>query len=375
MSSGLFIRQQYDDTEPTRRSTIVTAQPVLAPAAAARSAAWAPPDLRRWLQLGLAAVWVLDGVLQYQSLMFTRAFGQMLAGSADGNPAVLAESIRWAAGIVERSPSATNAAFATIQLALGLGIAWRPALRPALAASVAWSVAVWWFGEGLGGVLNGTASPVNGAPGAVILYALLAILIWPAAGRGSFVAARPLGAGAARGLWVLLWGSLAYFSVTPASRAAQGLHDMIAGMAGGEPAWLASVDRGAAGVLAHHGLAASIALAAVLAVIAAGIFLPAPGARAMVLLAVVVSLVIWVVGQDLGEILAGNATDVESGPLLVLIALAYWPPGGGRGRLGRRLRPAVPAPAGPGAAFAGTADVSSATGAAGSGAGADGAGS
>ena len=30
-------------------------------------------------------------------------------------------------------------------------------------------------------VLTGAASPVNGAPGAVILYALLAVLLWPAA--------------------------------------------------------------------------------------------------------------------------------------------------------------------------------------------------
>jgi hypothetical protein len=309
----------------------VTAQPVAAPAATARAATWAPPDLRRWLQLGLAALWVLDGVLQYQSFMFTKAFGQMLAGSADGNPALVADSVRWAAGIIERSPSATNAAFATIQLALGLGIAWRPAVRVALAGSVAWSAAVWWFGEGLGGVLNGSASPVNGAPGAVILYALLAVLIWPSPGApardraGAFVAARPLGAAAARGLWVVLWGSLAYFSVTAASRTAQGLHDMIAGMADGEPAWLAAVDRGAAGVVAHHGLPASIALAAVLAAIAAGILLPAPGVRVTVALAVAVSLVIWLVGQDLGEVLAGNATDVNSGPLLALIALAYWP--------------------------------------------------
>jgi hypothetical protein len=318
----------------------VTAQPVTAPAAAVRPAAWAPPDARRWLQLGLAAIWVLDGVLQYQSFMFTRAFGQTLAGSADGNPAFLAESVRWAAGIIERSPVATNAAFATIQLALGLGIAWRPAVRVALAGSVAWSAAVWWFGEGLGGVLNGTANPVSGAPGAVILYALLAILIWPAAGTsrparhgaGSFVAARPLGVAAARGLWVVLWGSLACFSVTAASRTAQGLHDMIAGMADGEPAWLASADRGAAGVLARQGLPASIALAVVLAAIAVGIFLPAPGARVAVGLAVAVSLVIWFVGQDLGEILAGNATDVNSGPLLALIALAYWPLRASRGR-------------------------------------------
>jgi hypothetical protein len=306
----------------------VTAQPVAVPAAAARSAAWAPPDARRRLQLVLAALWVLDGVLQYQSFMFTKAFGQMLAGSAGGNPAFVADPVRWAAGIIGHSPVTTNAAFATIQLALGLGIAWRPSVRVALAASVAWSVAVWWLGEGLGGVLSGSASPVTGAPGAVILYALLAVLIWPASstpGPGSFVAARSLGVAAARSLWVVLWGSLAYFSVTAASRTAQGLHDMIAGLAAGEPGWLAAVDRGVAGGLARHGLPASITLAVVLAAIAAGIFLPAPGARVAVALAGAVSLVIWVVGQDLGAILAGNATDVNSGPLLLLIALAYWP--------------------------------------------------
>ena len=43
------------------------------------------------------------------------------------------------------------------------------------------------------------------------------------------------------------------------------------------------------------------------------------------MLAVVVALVIWVVGQAFGVILAGGATDPNSGPLLVLLALAYWP--------------------------------------------------
>ena len=86
-----------------------------------------------------------------------------------------------------------NAVFATIQVLLGIGIAWRPTVRVALAASVAWSLGVWWFGEGLGMVLTGDVSPVNGAPGAVILYALLAVLLWPA-DRGS-----PASAGAVRG--------------------------------------------------------------------------------------------------------------------------------------------------------------------------------
>ena len=135
---------------------------------------------RRMLQLGLAAIWLLDGVLQYQSFMFTKAFGQMIGATSSGNPGVVAHPINWNVTLVEHHLVLLNTIFATIQLLLGLGIAWRPTVRVALAASVVWSLGVWWFGEGLGGVLNGTADPVSGAPGAVIIYALLAVLLWPA---------------------------------------------------------------------------------------------------------------------------------------------------------------------------------------------------
>jgi hypothetical protein len=302
------------------------------PAASRDSAAerrGAAPDTRRYLQLALAAIWLLDGVLQFQSFMFTRGFGQMLAGTAAGNPAVIADPITWAAGIVEHHPVGTNAAFATIQLLLGLGIACRPTVRVALAASVVWSVGVWWLGEGLGGVLTGDASPLNGAPGAVIIYVLLAVLLWPretdADTRSPCTAARPLGVQAARAVWLVLWGSLSYFAVAGANRAPQGIHDMIAGMAPGEPGWLAWINRNLAGLLAHQGLAASIVLAVLLAAIAVGVYLPPRAERAAVVLAVVVALAVWVAAQDLGGILAGGSTDPNSGLPLVLLALAYWP--------------------------------------------------
>ena len=41
---------------------------------------------------------------------------------------------------------------------------------------------------------------------------------------------------------------------------------------------------------------------------------------------VVAGLLIWILGQAFGGILAGGVTDPNSGPLLVLLALAYWPP-------------------------------------------------
>lgn len=290
------------------------------------------PDARRALQLGLAGLWLLDALLQYQQVMFTRAFGQMLAATAPGNPAVIARPITWDATLIEQHAVALNAVFATAQLLLGLGIAFRPLTRFALAASVAWSLAVWWLGEGLGGVLNGTANPVSGAPGAVILYALLAVLLWPADRAvpaddipAPFTAARAVGARAARVLWLVLWLSLAWFALQPVNRAPGALHDLLAGQADGQPRWLAGIENGVAAVVGSHGLVVSIALAAACVIVAAGVWLPRPAARATLVLALLVAATIWVVGEAFGMILAGGATDPNSGPLLALLALAYWP--------------------------------------------------
>jgi hypothetical protein len=299
------------------------------PGSRARAATGAT-DVRRLLQLGLAGIWLLDALLQYQSFMFSKAFSQMIGGTSAGNPGVVASPITWNATLVEHHAVALNSIFATIQLLLAIGIARRPTVRLALAASIVWALGVWWFGEGLGMVLTGGASPVNGAPGAVIIYALLAVLLWPS-DRGSpaspapFTAARAVGAPVARALWLVLWLSLAYFALLPGNRAPQALNGMIAGMESGEPSWLAALDRDAASLVAHQGLAASIVLAIALVIIALGIYLPPPAARATLVLAIVVAAVIWVFGQALGGILTGGGTDPNSGPLFILLALAYWP--------------------------------------------------
>jgi len=319
-------------------------------------------DARRALQLALAGLWLLDGVLQYQPAMFTPAFSRMLAASAAGNPAVIARPIIWDATLVGHHLALLNTIFATIQLLLGLGIAFRPTVRLALAASVAWSVAVWWFGEGLGGVLAGGASPLDGGPGAVIIYALIAVLLWPAdrpGGPAPFVAARAVGARAARVLWLVFWLSQAYFALTPENRAPQAARDMITGMESGEPHWLAAMTRGAASLVAGQGLATSIVLTVALVLIAVGVYLPARAARTTLLLAIVLTVVIWVFAQALGGILASGATDPESGPLLALLALAYWParPGPARPAAATGRAAQLPAADGPadGPAAEGTA--------------------
>ncbi len=290
------------------------------------AARWQAPGTRRWLQLALAAGWLLDAVLQYQSVMFTRAFARMLAASADGNPALVAGPITWSARIIGQHAAAANSVFATVQLLLALGIALRPTIKIALGASIAWSLAVWWLGEGLGSVLAGNASPVSGAPGAVIIYALLAILLWPVQTDrpSAFAAGRSVGPAAARALWLVLWGSLSWFSLQPETRSPGGLSGMISGMAPGQPGWLAAADSRAAALLYHHGPAAAVVLAVALAAVAAGIYLPPRAARAAVVLAVIVAIAIWL-AEGLGGVFTGSSTDPDSGPMLALLAVAYWP--------------------------------------------------
>jgi hypothetical protein len=291
---------------------------------------------RRGLQITLGVLWLLDAALQYQPYMFSRTFAtQTLAPTAQGNPVPIAGSITWSVGLIADHPVVTNAVFATVQLLLALGLFWRPTVKATLAGSVVWSVAVWWLGEGFGGVLTGGANPLTGAPGAVILYALAAVLLWPSdrtyqgqqrpAGVASVAAASPLGDTVARSLWLVLWGSLAYFAVQPANRAANGPHDAITGLASGEPAWLASVDHTIASSLSGAGQTFAVVSAVVLALIALGVFAPPPLARTTLILAMLLATAYWIIGENFGGILTGQGTDPNSGPLLILLALAYWP--------------------------------------------------
>lgn len=291
-----------------------------------REDSWAAPDTRRKLQLLLAGIWLLDAILQFQAFMFGQGFAQMLGATGPGNPGVIAGPISWAAGLIAQHGVVTNALFATVQLLIALGIAFRPTVRLALGLSIAWSLAVWWLGEGLGGVLSGGGSPVNGAPGAVIIYALLAVLLWPPRRErpAPFAAGRSVGPAVARALWLVLWGGLACLALQPATTARGAISGMISGMAGGEPGWLAGIDRHLAAFLATRGGAAAVVLAVVLGIVAVGVYLPRPAARAVLVLAIVTAAVIWL-AEGLGGMLTGGGTDPNSGPLLALLALAYWP--------------------------------------------------
>ena len=87
----------------------------------------------------------------------------------------------------------------------------------------------------------------------------------------------------------------------------------------GAPAWLASLDDGAASWVAQHGLLVVILLVAAMSLIGVGALWRRTRTLA-VACGLALTAAMWVLGQDLGMLYTGQATDPNSGPLLALLA-------------------------------------------------------
>jgi hypothetical protein len=282
-----------------------------------------PGLTRRGVQIGLGIVWVLDGLLQMQPYMFTTNFArQIVAPTAQGQPTWVGEPINFFVNIIAAHPAALNAVFAVIQLALGVGFLFPRLVRPAIVGSVAWSAALWWFSEGFGGILGGRTSMVTGAPGAVLLYAVLALAAWPLAHRGSPTsAAQERVAGWLPAAWAVLWVGGAVLQVLPGQRGTAALIDEV-GSTAGVPGWLADLHQGAADALGHGGSAPFVTLVAVMALVGLGGLGGRRWRVAAATVGAVVAIAFWVLGENVGQLFSSQATDPNTGPVIMLMAMA-----------------------------------------------------
>lgn len=83
-----------------------------------------------------------------------------------------------------------NTLFALLQIWIGVGLLNRRTVKLALAASLAWSLLVWWFGEGFGMLFMSMSKPLSGAPGAAILSLMVALAVWPGTPPGGLLGVR-----------------------------------------------------------------------------------------------------------------------------------------------------------------------------------------
>ncbi|MHB8378313.1 MAG: hypothetical protein ACYDB2_00150 [Acidimicrobiales bacterium] len=285
------------------------------------------PATRRGLEIALGVAWLIDGLLQLQPYMFGKEFFITVLGMASmGLPHWIAAMPYRVLQLLYPSHVVFNALFATVQVVIGVGLLWRRSARFALIGSFAWALTVWVGGEGFGGLFMPGMSMLTGAPGAVVIYAALSVILWPTRrGDGRSVAATSvLGERGVLGVWVVLWAGTALLELQLANNAPGGLAANLRNEAHGEPGALAAMDRFSAHLAGLRGTEVALTLA-LLQVLIRFQALSRERRRIVLSVALVVSLSYWVVGQNAGGILTGRGTDLGLGPMMVLLILTLWP--------------------------------------------------
>jgi hypothetical protein len=275
-------------------------------------------DNVRAVQTVLGLIWALDGGLQFQSFMYTHAFPAGLAGQAAGQPGWLASSLDWGARMLNGNLDVYNTLFALVQCLIGLALLYRPTVKLALAGSFAWVLVVWWFGEAFGMLFMDMAQPLTGAPGGVLMYALIGLVVWPTARPGGLVGVR-----GAKVLWCALWSVMAYLWLLSANSSANAVSGALTATDSGM-GWLTSLQSHLASDVRGDGLVIALILGAITLAIAVSVAADwAP--RTWLWISIVLNVVYWVIPQGLGGLLAGGSTDPNAGPLFVLLAVAMFP--------------------------------------------------
>lgn len=275
----------------------------------------------RWLYGGLGAVWMLDGLLQLQPAMPNSAFLEMvITPLLSGQPTWMIHML--AAGIQRWSEAPVMANLAAVWIQGGIGLVLilgrnRRWGRLGLWATLGWGLVVWMWGEGLGGLLTGSASWIAGDPGSVLVYMVSAgLLLLPDRRWRSGQVTRALGWGLA-GFWIVG----AVLQSRPGSGYWRHLSPIFFQAAeNAQPAWISGPIYHLALWTALHGpLANGVATVGLLAVGLAWLW--RPYGRGTGILTGVILAAMWWFGQDFG-VFGGVGTDPQTAPVLALLMVA-----------------------------------------------------
>jgi len=277
---------------------------------------------RQALRIGFGILWLFDALLQLQPGMFQMdMISDIMQPAATGEPIWLAHTINLSIAVVTPHLVVFNLVVVALQAAIGI-LLLTGRVRVGAWLAVVWSALVWWFGEGLGQLLTGSATFLSGAPGSVFLYGLAAVLLllpdetwWVGVGGRRHL---PVPAALAAAMFLLGAGleanPLFFTGLGLASPFGQGAmmsqpHAIqatlgwMANLSGSAPVWL-----NVAWMVMMLGLGSALFFA--------------PGAKATLYAALAFLFVVWWFGQDVGGLLTGMATDPNTAVPLALLAWA-----------------------------------------------------
>jgi hypothetical protein len=308
---------------------------------------WGVPDLsllkgwgigmllsQKLLRQMIGALWLIDGLLQVQPQMFTsNMVYSVLLPTLQSQPAPVAANLREIIIVITQHLTIVNLLIAVIQAEIGLLLLTGIWVRGAVIASIVWALIVWYGGEGMSMLLTGQASIITGAPGAVLFYPLLGLLVYPRTSSSKDATAEAREAALlsrTRLRWILagFWFFAALLQLQPywwqSGQISQAISDMV-GQGGFDRILVDPILQPLGASIASL----EIPLNSILIVVFLGLGIALAVAqqrylRPLLTISMVLSFTIWWM-QAFGMIFTGMATDFNSGLLLILMALACWP--------------------------------------------------
>lgn len=303
----------------------------------------------RGIQIILGVFWLIDGCLQLQHQMFSSNFAnQVVFPSSLGQPVVIAGPIHLAVRIILMHPAVFDSIFAVIQFLIAITIFNKRTVKIGLIGSIVWGLAVWVGGEGMAGILSGHASLLMGAPGAALIYSIISLAVFPK----SKETVKP--AFWLVFIWLGIWIGGAIYQLLPTQGSIAYLKDMISSMAIGAPRWLTIVDNHVLSFLklissqpvhlhayttqtiymmgmkmkatqfypsSSSGYWFVLLLSLIELFIGVGVLFKGKVRKIAIILGIILSLIFWIIGQNLGNYYTGLATDPNTGPILILLGL------------------------------------------------------
>ncbi len=280
---------------------------------------------RKILWYGVGAFWLLDALLQMQPHMFSSDLvTSIMMPNAFNQPKWVTDSIDWMLNLlITHNLALFNWFIAVIQLVIGALILTGYRRRwgtLGLWLSLIWGVGVWYFGEGLGTILTGQSTYLTGGPGSVVLYMAIAIiLLLPKNIWHDRTGQRPLEI--LRNTLVGLWCIGAVLQALPGFWTHHGLWTQIYGSAVMTPqSWVTAPIYAVAHLTLYHTALWNLLFIVIMLLEAAGLwfrwgpwFYWASGLWLI--------FMFWI-GENLGMILSGITTDLNTAPLW---ALMMWP--------------------------------------------------
>jgi hypothetical protein len=277
----------------------------------------------------MGGLWLLDGLLQMQPQMFTMTMiNTVMQPTVAGQPALVATTLRWIIALTTHYLVPINWAISIVQVGIGLWLLSGRRIKEIILLSTIWSVVVWYAGEGMSMLLTGQASTLTGAPGSVLLYPLLSFAFYPLR-KSDGTHRNLLSRHTLRVILGWFWVFAALLQLQPYWWQAGQISQQIAALY--SPGTLAGrlLDPSLHSFSSlTSGIEVSLNLLLIGVFLNMGLgllFAKGPRVHSWLMTSLIVSVVLWWCCQALGMVLTGLATDFNSGPLLVVLALACWP--------------------------------------------------